>query len=292
MHKLFAPFVTTVSVLFGSVVAGTAHAAIIVDNSNPSGCSFIEDELPRKFCNKFTLARVRDDSIGIEGYRFIFSFDDMQITYIAFINNNVRTADINGKTFTFYPVFLKEIARPGLEPESSGEQSGICGFAEDFSGAICQIQDSAYVYTGDPIAPGQAALSDNRAASQPASTSNQYTFNTNSHINTGVSVNPGDVVTIQASGTIRFGFFAGSGGPLGILFNPDYNYFFNLLHGQLMGRVKRFGAGEFDGWFPVGEGTEITVQNQGVLEFAVNDNQPGDNAGSFQIDVTIKSRQN
>jgi len=116
---------------------------------------------------------------------------------------------------------------------------------------------------------------------------NSYVFQTNSHINTGVSVNPGDRIKIEASGRIRFGFFAGSGGPKGILFNPEYNYFINLLHGQLMGRIRQFGMQELDGWFPVGEGGEIVAKTQGVLEFAVNDNRPGDNVGSFRIEVTI-----
>ncbi len=74
-----------------------------------------------------------------------------------------------------------------------------------------------------------------------AGNSNQYVLNTNSHVNTGVSVNTGDVIKIQASGIIRFGFFTGSGGPRGIIFNPEYNYFIDVPHGQLMVRVRQFG---------------------------------------------------
>lgn len=122
-----------------------------------------------------------------------------------------------------------------------------------------------------------------------AANAKQYVFQTNSHIDTGVTVNPGDKLTIAASGRVRFGFFAGSGGPKGILFNPDYNYFLTMLHGQLMGRVRQFGAEDLDGWFPVGEGGVFVVKKQGVLEFAVNDNRAGDNSGSFQIAVTIES---
>jgi len=115
----------------------------------------------------------------------------------------------------------------------------------------------------------------------------KYAVQTNSHINTGISVNPGDKIRVQASGRIRFGFVAGSGGPMGIIFNPDYNYFIDIPHGQLMGRIKQFGAPELDGWFPIGEGREFVVRSQGVLEFAVNDNNPRDNAGRFRIEVII-----
>jgi hypothetical protein len=54
-----------------------------------------------------------------------------------------------------------------------------------------------------------------------------------------------------------------------------------------MGRVRTFGMAEMAGWFPVGQGREFVVQNQGTLEFAVNDSRPQDNAGQFQIDVVI-----
>lgn len=120
-----------------------------------------------------------------------------------------------------------------------------------------------------------------------AANGKNYAFQTNSHVNTGISVNPGDKIRVQAGGRIRFGFFAGSGGPKGILFNPEYNYFVDMPHGQLMGRIKQFGAQDLDGWFPIGEGRDFVVRSQGVLEFAVNDNKPGDNAGRFRIDVTI-----
>jgi len=119
----------------------------------------------------------------------------------------------------------------------------------------------------------------------------QYVFQTNSHVNTGISVNPGDKISVRASGSIRFGFFAGSGGPEGILFNPDYNYFINVLHGQLMVRVRQFGMQDLDGWVAIGQGWDFVVKAPGVLEFAVNDNQPGDNRGRFQIEVTIDPAQ-
>jgi hypothetical protein len=152
-----------------------------------------------------------------------------------------------------------------------------------------------YALTEYGIEPPQANASRATNGNSPTNASrgvNRYEFSTNSHVNTGISVNPGDVVSIRGSGTIRFGLFAGSGGPNGITFNPQYNYFVDIPHGQLIGRVKEFGMGDFAGWFSVAGGTEFVVQGQGVLEFAVNDNQPSDNAGSFLIEVTIESGQN
>lgn len=120
----------------------------------------------------------------------------------------------------------------------------------------------------------------------------QYTFNTNSYIDTGIAVNRGDKLIIQAGGSIRFGLFAGSGGPTGISFNPIYNHFVDLPHGYLIGRVRQPGMQNLEGWFAVGEGTEIVAEGSGVLEFAVNDNNPDDNAGSFQVNVTIDASSN
>jgi hypothetical protein len=120
------------------------------------------------------------------------------------------------------------------------------------------------------------------------SISNQYVFNTNSYINTNLSVNPGDKIRVEASGRVRFGAFVGAGGPRGIIISPQYNYFTDVPHGQLIGRIKQPGAEDLEGWFPIAEGREFVVRSSGVLEFAVNDNRPGDNSGSFRIQVTIE----
>lgn len=124
-----------------------------------------------------------------------------------------------------------------------------------------------------------------------AKTSNEYVFHTNSFVNTGVSVKRGDKITIKADGTIRFGLFAGSGGANGISFNPRYNFFTNIPHGQLIARIKQPGMRDLDGWFSVGEEREIIAQNSGILEFAVNDRQQRDNVGKFRIKVAIGSAQ-
>lgn len=120
------------------------------------------------------------------------------------------------------------------------------------------------------------------------STSKQYVFNTNSYVNTNLSVNPGDKIRVEASGRVRFGSFVGSGGPRGIMISPQYNYFTDVPHGQLIGRSKQSGTEDLEGWFPIAEGREFVARSPGVLEFAVNDNRPRDNSGSFRIQVTIE----
>lgn len=118
-------------------------------------------------------------------------------------------------------------------------------------------------------------------------------FQTNSYISTGISVTSSDRIKIEASGSVRFGMFAGLGTPNGIIINPVYNYFPDVPHGFLMARFRQRGMGDLDGWHPIGVGwdelREVKLPSQGILEFLVNDNQPGNNLGAFRIEVTIDS---
>lgn len=66
------------------------------------------------------------------------------------------------------------------------------------------------------------AETDRKSTNQSRGDRQIYVFQTNSYVDTGMAVNPGDRINIQASGRVRFGVFAGSGGPKGIAFNPDY----------------------------------------------------------------------
>lgn len=286
MNKLASLLITSASIFLGVVsvtLPEKASSQVIVDDPRAAKCNLIKNERLQKKCNAFKLIKARDEKLGIDGFRIEFSFDDLRVTYIAVINKNATSAEINGKTFVFYPIILQTFEQRGLKPKNS-KPEGLCGIASDYSGVICQLSDnSAYAYTGNPI----RAQQNTETPQGRADNSRRYTVQTNSHIDTGISVNPGDKIKVQATGRIRFGFIAGSGGPRGILFNPDYNYFVDIPHGQLIGRVRQFGAGEFDGWFPIGEGREFVARSQGVLEFAVNDNKPGDNGGRFRIEVTI-----
>ena len=127
-----------------------------------------------------------------------------------------------------------------------------------------------------------------RQSNQDNVSNNEQVFGVNGPISTGISIRRGDTIRIKASGTVRFGFWlAGSGGPDGIPFNPAYNYFVDILHGSLLGRVRVPGPNTWEGWFYVGKGTEVTARTPGILEFDVNDNQPEDNVGKFCVEVTV-----
>jgi hypothetical protein len=119
-----------------------------------------------------------------------------------------------------------------------------------------------------------------------AQTDGDLNICTNSFVSTGRTFAPGDELDIRASGRISFGFVAGSGGPNGIAqIPPSYNYFPDVSHGRLMGRIKQPGMQDLEGWFFIGEARQINVPASGVLEFLVNDKKPGDNSGQFCIQV-------
>lgn len=292
MDKLTLFLIAGSSILASSFFAIPAEASSIItneiiDNSRPPTCEYIKDDIVKDKCNTFRLTRIIDEKSGITAFRAEFLFKDSRITYIVLANKILKTTRISGKILNAYPVVSETREQRGVEPKSiRGE--GACSVASDYSWFVCTIGRSSYLYAGKPIQVQQ----NTETPQNNTVTSKQYVFNTNSHVNTNISVNPGDEIKIQASGRIRFGFFAGLGGPRGILFNPNYNYFVNLLHGQLMGRIRQFGAQDLDGWFPIGEGAEFVAPSQGVLEFAVNDSQPGDNSGSFRIEVTISPTNN
>jgi hypothetical protein len=299
MKKITSLFIIGISALAGILFANISALAsnsdiiniseIILDNSDPERCDARVGEQGQRSgfpCERFRLAR--GTVTGIEAFVAEFSFNDgTKIKFLVVNNNNAETVEENGEIFTRYPALMKIVEVPGEESWTENESVTGCRISEDYSQILCVSSNGIYLYEGNAIS--STAVNSNSATANSGNV-RQYTFNTRSHVNTGVSVNPGDVVTIQASGTIRFGLFAGSGGPRGIIFNPEYNYFIDIPHGQLIGRVKAFGMPEFDGWFSVAEGTRFVVPNQGILEFAVNDNRPSDNAGAFQIEVTIESQ--
>lgn len=111
-----------------------------------------------------------------------------------------------------------------------------------------------------------------------------YTVEVNSFVNAGIEINYFDEVTIRASGSVNFGGFAGRGGPERISFKEDYDYFGNVLHGSLIGRMRN-PPGDRQ-WFYVGAGGKFTSK-AGILELNVNDNDPSNNTGQLKIEISI-----
>ncbi len=122
---------------------------------------------------------------------------------------------------------------------------------------------------------------------QNSASGGRYLFGLNNYIDTGISVQRGDIIELRAGGIIRFGPIAGLGGPEGISFGTLFNRFENLPHGRLIARVTQPNQGGFQGWVSIGSGGRIIAPTPGVLELAVNDNYPDNNTGNFCVDVTI-----
>ena len=118
----------------------------------------------------------------------------------------------------------------------------------------------------------------------PAKYASNYEVGVNHHVDSAIKVTKGDKISIRASGEVTFGIMAGSGGPEGIDFLPSYNYFENLKHGCLIGRVA---ASEDDPWSYIGASADFTADRSGELQFNVNDNDPDNNVGEFDVKITV-----
>ncbi|UAY50976.1 hypothetical protein [Ferruginibacter albus] len=98
---------------------------------------------------------------------------------------------------------------------------------------------------------------------------------------TTIQLKKGDVVTLKASGEVTLGPFAGTTGPEGIDGYTMYNYVPGFKQGSLLGRI---GDGD---WFLVGYGQTITCEYSGALQLIVNDNDPSNNSGYFDVEYFI-----
>lgn len=103
-----------------------------------------------------------------------------------------------------------------------------------------------------------------------------------------VKIEKGDDVIIKASGTIKVGTFVGNSTPIGLergvfgLSLSDYNYFKNQNHAALCFRL-----GEGDSWKFYDKESKFNVQEDGYIEFMINDNIQTDNSGAYKIEVTV-----
>ncbi|AYQ33976.1 hypothetical protein DTQ70_18250 [Runella sp. SP2] len=221
-------------------------------------------------------------NVALEGYRVI--------------ENPVQVTVVNKYSFTFSTLpghTLQGSATHGICKDSSGELwlfqvgTGVLGEAELKQKLNYTIAKKMWSQMAENV---KGMIENIKFDSQESEDSNDYLYRVNSYVNTEISVKKGDRISISASGTVKFGFWlAGSGGPEGISFNPAYNYFTDLLHGCLIGRIKTLNSGTRDDWFYIGIGRDIIAAKSGTLEFEVNDNQPQDNDGKFCVEVVINS---
>lgn len=116
-----------------------------------------------------------------------------------------------------------------------------------------------------------------------------HNFPINSFTKTDVKVDPGDVVFIKATGSIKVGPWVGHSGPNGRMSGVGgadlsfYNIVENLNHAALMYRISGDST-----WHFAGEELEFYVQGSGFLEFQVNDRDQANNSGTYQVKIILK----
>jgi hypothetical protein len=107
-----------------------------------------------------------------------------------------------------------------------------------------------------------------------------------------IKVSRGDKVTIKAHGNIIVGPWVGGSDPDGRSSGfagaslAQYNLVPNFNHAALLYRISRE-----SGWRLAGKSVEFEADQDGALEFQVNDNDQGNNSGSYDVDVTIVSER-
>lgn len=107
---------------------------------------------------------------------------------------------------------------------------------------------------------------------------NSYTTYSN------IFIKKGDKVYLKATGAIKYGPLAGSGGPEGIDGYEFYSANANFKHGSLLGKI-----GEDGNWFLIGSYKTFTANDSGKLFLMVNDADPSNNEGSFYIEYGINN---
>lgn len=112
----------------------------------------------------------------------------------------------------------------------------------------------------------------------------QNTLRVNSYSRTtDVDLARGQRIHLRVSGRVTLGPFVGSTGPNGVEGYPNFRFVSSFPLGSLIGR---FDQGE---WFLVGAERTITAPEGGTLILKINDNDVGNNDGTFDVAYTIDS---
>lgn len=98
---------------------------------------------------------------------------------------------------------------------------------------------------------------------------------------THFKLEPGQKITLRASGQVKLGVFAGKSGPGGINGFQIYSEVKDLPHGALIGR---FEGGE---WFLVGRGGTFSSPGRGSLRLIINDKDRLNNSGTYLVDYSL-----
>lgn len=106
--------------------------------------------------------------------------------------------------------------------------------------------------------------------------------------NSAIPLNKGDYVFLSGSGNIRLGALVGNSGPEGIrtgflgLALENYNIVNSINHGALMVKLS-----EAEDWQAAGKSYRFTADKDGVLYFAINDNNLSENSGHYTVNVKV-----
>ncbi len=117
----------------------------------------------------------------------------------------------------------------------------------------------------------------------------------NTHVQTDIKVEKGDIIIIKANGVMKIGNWIGTSGPEGRLNSSgilgvslaayNYNEFKNWNHAVL---VFRFGKEDEWKYYQKDKELKYRVPAAGYVEFAVNDTQQGDNEGAYDVEVIMR----
>jgi hypothetical protein len=104
---------------------------------------------------------------------------------------------------------------------------------------------------------------------------------------TMIVVPAGAKVRVVATGLITLGFFVGEAGPEGKSNNfgsslEEYNIVRSFSHGVLLCKLDQESE-----WRSCGSFEEFIAPREGILRFLINDNDPSNNVGEFDIEVMV-----
>jgi hypothetical protein len=111
----------------------------------------------------------------------------------------------------------------------------------------------------------------------------------NSFRRTSIHIMPGDMVNVEAEGSIELGMWVRTSSPegresgVGGVSLAPYNLVRTINHGALMNRI----AHDAD-WKCAGKHVKFIAGREGELEFEVNDKQQYDNRGSYLVNVVVE----
>lgn len=263
-----------------SLVTGILFLLIFTWSNKCIGQSYLTLNTLYNLCI-FTDANDIKDDVNDYGY---YS-DELQGTYKDNFGNELSFGTIDDRLNIFYKIKLTPAAiikvKKDLDDDSYfvlNEKDGKTKIYSSFNGMFQIIFLKEAGYWKLSVSEKSKADINFTRIEKP----NMLDVSSYSNYTT-INLKKGDVITLKASGKITLGPFAGTTGPEGIEGYTMYNYVSGFKQGSLLGKI---GDGE---WFLVGNGQTITCMESGKLQLVVNDNDPSNNSGYFNVEYYINN---